>query len=205
MKCKNFFLAIVLLSFKIAFCQNPLTIIAPNYFDNNLTIPLPHGPTSIDYQGQSADHSSNAYADPYGNLKFFIIDDKVYDYGGYLIGDLSYTLLSPNTATRLKGRSEVVVAPVPNECEKFYIISIGKDYSDPTQKEELYMYILDFTQSSEMNTTRDGALYSWNGSDMPLFSSDVHESNGHLALTKPRAVDRIFCSTHKLTESIFIE
>lgn len=188
MRIKHCSLTVLFFIVCFAYGQNPLTIVAPKYINQSGAFPdLPLGPTSSDYQGQSANHSSNAYADPLGNLKFFIVDDQIYDYGGYLIGDLSYSLQSPNSATRLKGRSEVVVAPIPNECEKFYIISIGKDFGDPTQKEELYMYILDFTQTSVMNATRDGALYSWNGSDMPFFTSGVHESNGHLALTKPRS------------------
>jgi hypothetical protein len=185
MKSKHFLLAVVLIAISYVRGQNPLTIIPPSYINLSVPVPLPNGPAATHYHGQPAENSSNAFADPLGNLKFFIVDDKVYDHEGYLVGDL--TLTANSTAnTTLKGRSEVIIAPIPGECEKFYIFSMGKDYLNPTQGDKLFMNILDFTIESSINNSRLGEVYPWNGSGTPIFDAGVKNANGHMALSKPR-------------------
>lgn len=69
------------------------------------------------YTGTSAAFASNSFYNSNGELLFFIVDSKVYDGQGYLIGemkiDFSYPFL-PNT--------EWAIIPVPDNCCKFYIV-----------------------------------------------------------------------------------
>ncbi|MBP5983620.1 MAG: T9SS type A sorting domain-containing protein [Fluviicola sp.] len=201
MNTKHFLLAVVLFAVSYVMGQNPLTIVPPKYIKNQTAFyDLPTGPAATHYHGQPAENSSNSFADPLGNLKFFIVDDKVYDHEGYLIADLTFTAnSSPNTT--LKGRSEVIIAPIPGECEKFYIFSMGKDYLNPTQGDKFFMNILDFTIESSINNSRQGEVYPWDGSGTPILDAGAKNANGHMALSKPRGDGSYFLfisSTDKL-------
>ncbi len=69
--------------------QNPMWILAPNYWDGIFTSPLP---TSGDYNGEPPQAASNMQLDAQGNILFFVIDDVVYDKDGGIIGAMQDNL-----------------------------------------------------------------------------------------------------------------
>jgi len=172
--------------------QNPLTIIAPKYIKNSVAINLPTGPGVNDYHGAKAEYASNAFPDAQGNLKFFIVDDQVYDAEGYQLGDISVFAQWSG-----KGRSEIAVVKDPGNCERFYIFTTGVYSPDLTKGDEYFALILDFTMTCQINSTRMGELYqpgSWGGS---LFGPNFKDANGHWAISKPRSDGShfVFCTT----------
>lgn len=163
----------------VALSQNPVRIMAPNYIDkNDVPTQLPLGPGINDYHGQKAECASNAFPDAQGDLKFFIVDDRVFDREGYFIADLSVNASFGSG----KGRSEIAIVKDPASCERFYIFTIARDYSQGTSGDQYFAQVLDMSLPSQENNSRLGDL-----SYTPSFEGpDTKVGNGHWAISKPR-------------------
>jgi hypothetical protein len=85
-----------------------------------LTTPnLPSDPLDPDrYDGQPAQHCYNGMQDRDGNLLFFVVDSRVFDRNGYLIGELVN-----NTYGSINGNQEIALVPMPGNCNKYYIFT----------------------------------------------------------------------------------
>lgn len=164
--------------------QNPISIIAPKYFINGGTLlNLPTGPSSFDYHGAIAQCSSNAFPDAQGELKFFAVDDKIYDREGYLIGDLTE---SSGSSFPLKGRAELAIVPDMDNCSRFFIIAVSRDYENSFAGDNFYFATLDFSQNSDVvgNNSRSGLLIVGN----PFYEADgSRNGNAHMGISEPNA------------------
>lgn len=166
----------------LSLAQNPVRMIAPMYIDvNNSAIPLPQGLGPNDYHGQKAECASNAMCDAQGDLKFFIIDDKVFDYQGYLLGDMTDYSNNGNA----KGRSEIAIVKDPGSCERFYVFTTSRDYNNNFSGDIGRVYTIDFSQTSYENSSRMGLLEHVLNLNSPLGKT----GNSHFAVTKPREDD----------------
>ncbi|MDX1651619.1 MAG: T9SS type A sorting domain-containing protein [Brumimicrobium sp.] len=120
---------------------NNLWTFPPNQFDQvNLSIaPLPQGPDIGDYDGAPSQNSHNIIRDMDGNIRFFVVDNRVFDSEGRLINVMQ------NLSTEVKGGAETLIVPDPNNCQRYYIFAIGRtDYTTLSNKVPFYS-ILDFS------------------------------------------------------------
>lgn len=101
-----------LISSFMSLSQSPIWVVGNQQLQGTqTTIPLPTGPTNLDYQGQQANASANAYHHPLtGQLLFFIVDGVVYDNEGYRINKLQ---LNGSLIDPIIGQSEIVIVPDP--------------------------------------------------------------------------------------------
>ena len=111
--------------------QNTVWVTPPYYMNFQsgapvvANLPIPPGvPNNLRYNGQGAEFAANGMHDAEGNLLFFVVDDKVYNGQGHLIGNL----FSGYGGIPITGKTEIAVVPVPGNCCKFYIVSFG--YND---------------------------------------------------------------------------
>jgi hypothetical protein len=98
--------------------QSPFWVVGNQRVEFNFANPLPIGPnSSIDYQGQQANASANAYHNPIsGDLLFFIVDGVIYDHEGYRINKLQ---LNSSAIDPIIGQSEIVIVPDPGNCKRY--------------------------------------------------------------------------------------
>ncbi len=171
----------------MSMAQNPITILAPNYI-NPIGYPLPLPTQPGGYQGQKAECASNAFPDAQGNLKFFVVDNEIYDYAGYHIGTMDGA-----TSYYAKGRSEITIVKDPANCERFYLFTISRNYTNGFAGDEYIKVTLDFSQPSAITPTRMG--YS-EAVTIPGFEARSKNGNGHWAASKMRTDNShlIFCS-----------
>jgi hypothetical protein len=173
------------------YAQNPVVIIAPNYISPIIGLaPLPQRPGLEDYHGEKAECASNAMCDAQGQLKFFIVDDKIYDKEGYYIASMNVT---NNFA---KGRSEISIVKDPANCEQFFIFSSSRNYSNFSSGDEYIMMTLDFSQASSLNSNRMGL-----GTPTNFLPGMLKDGNAHWAISNLREDDThfvFFSSINKL-------
>jgi hypothetical protein len=60
--------------------------------------------------------------DPYGDIVFYVLDDRVYDKNGLENGVLQFQYQS-NSVT---GYSESLIVPQPGNCHRYYIFQSGR-------------------------------------------------------------------------------
>lgn len=154
------------------FSQSPIWVVGNKYLNQQVPTALPYGPNSIDYQGQQANASANAYHNPVsGDLLFFIVDGVIYDNEGYRINKLQ---LSSSAIDPIIGQSEIVIVPDPGNCKRYYIFA--DSYHKPIlpfYDGVLYYGILDLSiPRTQFNTNRTGDLISFgtNQNVVSLFS-----------------------------------
>ncbi|MCF8415013.1 MAG: T9SS type A sorting domain-containing protein [Crocinitomicaceae bacterium] len=131
-----------------SFAQNPNWILSPINHKlgfGNSTLPT-YGPNNNNvydgYDGQTPTNASNMIVDAQGEVKFFIIDDIIFDKNGYIISSLESYENTP-----VKGASEIVIVPNPNNCSQYYIITTEVDNS--IYQKTPYIYLLDMSLLNE--------------------------------------------------------
>jgi len=58
--------------------------------------------------------------DPYGEIVFFTLDDRVYDQNGWENG------VMVNQSKYITGYSESLIVPQPGNCDRYYIFQSGR-------------------------------------------------------------------------------
>lgn len=120
--------------------QSRLWSFPPNYIKYNPAptpqIPLPQQTNTGDYQGQAPAFSHNAAHAPNGDLLFFVVDGTIYDKYGQLIAQ-----------TGIKGSTECLVVPVPNQCEQWIIVAADVVDAVTPDNAHLYYTVITFTNS----------------------------------------------------------
>ena len=58
--------------------------------------------------------------DPYGEIMFYTIDDRVYDQNGWENGVIQ------DTYNHISGYSESLIVPQPGSCDRYYIFQAGE-------------------------------------------------------------------------------
>lgn len=131
---------------KVAISQNPLWTIPGNsiYFSEPpiqaLPLPIPsNGLPGDDYEGEVSEHAHNAISKPNGELFFFVVDGRVFDGEGRLIGRIS---IPDNGGTTMLGGAEITIVPDPSDCDRFYIVTSGRTYIDFTALNKIPYYVL---------------------------------------------------------------
>ena len=134
--------------------QNHLWTFPGDYVDfsnpSPLPQPLPTDPLldpSFVYDGASATHMHNAIGNQSGEIEFFIVDQNVYNGLGHLIGELYSSIFS----FAIKGYTESLIVPVPNKCDRYYIIQAGRGVSWSNGNYLPHFAILDMSQPSGYN------------------------------------------------------
>lgn len=96
----------------MSFAQSSIWVVGNRRVEFSFANPLPIGPnSSIDYAGQQANASANAYHNPVsGELLFFIVDGIIYDKDGYIIDDL---IANSASGENILGFAETVIVPDP--------------------------------------------------------------------------------------------
>jgi hypothetical protein len=121
---------------------------------SSLPFNLNIGETYQGYQGQEAIYSSQVKYDNSGNLLFFIVDNMVYDRLGRPIG----SIISTNGSGEIFGCGEIGIAEIPNQPNRFYIISTWLYASGSSSMHLPYYCLLDLSQQSLQFPNTIGAL-----------------------------------------------
>jgi hypothetical protein len=115
------------------------------------------------YDGQPFNYASNIITKPDGQIEFFIQDGYIYNDKGYFITRLLGQGLNGNTIVAT-GSSEVMVIPVPGQCNKYYI------FASIVESDNFwiypYVFILDMTEPSMNNMLDDECSVSGNLVDL---------------------------------------
>jgi hypothetical protein len=107
--------------------QNPVWTL-PGKFSNGFSIiDLPTAPLMGGYSGQPAYFTSNMIADELGSIRFFVVDENVYNGYGQWIGGMYCNGLEAT------GAQELCIIPDPSNCNRYYIFSAIK-ITDPDEK-----------------------------------------------------------------------
>lgn len=116
--------------------QNPMWSLPSNTYEvlPNSPTPLPNPNLTwpIGYDGRSPSVAHNVQHDASGALLFFIVDGHIFDKDGLLIADV----LGGDF-----GADELVIIPVPNKCNKYYIV--GAEYYLAGESAYPRYYLLD--------------------------------------------------------------
>ena len=185
-------ITIFTLSFINIYAQNSVWSVPPYYKDIAQIVPLPTVlPPGLGYTGNPATNASNAMQDANGDLLFFIVDDEIFDKEGYMIGNLSW-ISSPSN--QVKGTSEIAIIPQPGNCSVYYIVTAGsEDYNSTNGNKKPYLAKLDFSQASDLNTSRLGRLTQCvsiqsilPSTATPVVGQPVRQANVYMAASKLR-------------------
>jgi len=108
---------------KMTFPNKAYNVTPPIVFN----LPVPGG---FNYSGVSAMFSHNSMIDntPFQNIKFFIVDNKVYDASGNAF--TNGLLFHPNGGPEVNGSSETCIVPDPGNCTKYYIFSATPEFGN---------------------------------------------------------------------------
>ena len=102
--------------------QNGVWSLAPKYHDY-----FTGNTSSLPNNVLPAQNASNAMLDANDELKFFIVDNNIYDDVGGLIGNIKdfYNANNPNPKTCLSvsSTSEIMIIPDPSNCGRYYILT----------------------------------------------------------------------------------
>ncbi len=153
----TFLLVSFLLLGLTTFAQNPAWSLPPKKLTMNPSSPPVSTslPTTVNgYMGQAATCAHNMQLDANGNILFFVVDEMVYDKDGYEIG------VFYKGSTYVKGDAEIVIAPDPADCNRYYIIAVG--YATNSNQFPYYT-ILDMSLPNQIYSGRKGALVYTDG------------------------------------------
>lgn len=161
LKIIKFYLPLIITSCVpvMAFFQNSVWSIPPNYIEfpsfSITALPTQPSPTSgvPNYYGQFSEFMHNAIQDENGELRFFIIDGVIYDQNGYGIDQIQ--------SVSMKGYSEIIICPVPGNCNQYYIVIPGIPGDGSRGGLNIEYAILDLSIQNVF-TNRMGALISPN-------------------------------------------
>ncbi len=137
-------------------------------------------PSAYGYTGTPANFASNSMYNSEGDLLFFIVDSKVYDGKGFLIGEMVIDYFSP-----FLPNSEWAIIPVPGNCCKFYIVGAytktfgGNSVDYPSG---LYYTTLDMCERNlkfPNDENRFGALETESDTDEYITHQIFTFSDGH--------------------------
>lgn len=149
---------LVLLTYNWCVAQNKLWSLPDQQMDFGGGTPsfsqLPQPGCTDCYDGHIPEFSHNIMYDAYGDLLFFIIDGDVYDNEGYMIGNGIVNHPSTSFYGLPPGHTEYIVVPVPEECDRWYLIGADTRANEP----ELFYCILDLSQSNEIHPNRFGLI-----------------------------------------------
>lgn len=141
------FFAAVLIALTSPFAngQNNIWSLPPYYYNHDLGTydSLPQN----DYLGEESEYCHNAMQDKDGNLLFFIVDGRVFDKEGYLIGDMTHS--GGGTTYEIFGSTEILIVPYPADCDKYYLFADGDPIPGHSFTTETWYTILDFTPDSQ--------------------------------------------------------
>ncbi|MBL0913772.1 MAG: T9SS type A sorting domain-containing protein [Bacteroidia bacterium] len=122
--------------------QNPLWTLPSKYLKGGSIYNLPV--LTGGYSGQTAAHGHNSMINAQENLKFYIVDNKVYNASGALIDEMYYpggTISGVNfdEYVAISGTSETVIVPdpAPGKCNRYYILLGGTEYEGTTNSDRM--------------------------------------------------------------------
>lgn len=187
-----------------ASAQNPNWTLPGWYFQpEGSYLPLPQSPPdpvtgipetdpTLAYQGTGSTHVHGGYTDPWGNLQFFTIDDKIYDAKGWLVGHLqrNETLNEVMGLRYKKGYNERLILPMGGSCSKYAIIypaardhqinNGAEDYTQNTSRFRIYMGVYEATANNTQNPNAQGALVGSSGGSQFNTLQDIAARDGLL-------------------------
>jgi hypothetical protein len=184
-----------------ASAQTRVIMNAPNYLVWDGTNYVKKSlPANNSYDGVSpANFSQNAITDINGDLVLFTVDYSIYNKDGITLGEFIAPYNSglnffsaPNN-----GIDEVLIIPVPNECNVYYLVTTGLGPNNPytntscgNEATACYM-IIDMNQETSPGSQLYGKILT-NSTTNPganmiklqsTFTSGLHQRNIHYALS----------------------
>ncbi|MES2629632.1 MAG: hypothetical protein V4616_11740, partial [Bacteroidota bacterium] len=127
--------------------QSKAIIFAPEYIQfgfggsfSKKNLPTGNPSLHLSYEGAQANYTQTIYLDENGEIKFFTVDNFVYNSDGYAIGSMG------------EGTTEVAVAPFGQD--KYVLITSRPDGNKAYAK----AYLLDFTQADEFFDNLNGKV-----------------------------------------------
>ncbi|MBK6627691.1 MAG: right-handed parallel beta-helix repeat-containing protein [Flavobacteriales bacterium] len=117
---------------------------------------LPTSSAPYRYTGAVAAYSQAAQIGPNGGLLFFIVDGNIYDGQGYLIAD--NVLASPCHECLYAGNGEVLILPVPEACDRYFIVHAGKQPPLNSPQTDVNFSLLDMSLPNRYHAGRNGRV-----------------------------------------------
>ena len=153
--------------------QNATWSLPPYYYDvpngQPVLFPTQTGSSGIfpNYAGGvagEADYTHAAMQDINGDILFFMVDGVIYDKDGYGMGELDGSHLY--ALGNFKGITEIIIVPVPENCEQYYIIGVFAD-NNPLNAGTTFKPFYAILDLSVPNTSsgRLGTLVNHSGSE----------------------------------------
>ena len=151
--------------------QNATWSLPPYYYDvpngQPVLFPTQTGSSGIfpNYAGGTADYTHAAMQDINGDILFFMVDGVIYDSEGYGMGELDGSHLY--ALGNFKGITEIIIVPVPENCEQYYIIGVFAD-NNPLNAGTTFKPFYAILDLSVPNTSsgRLGTLVNHSGSEL---------------------------------------
>jgi hypothetical protein len=173
--------------------QNNVWSLPPYYynFGSYTTLPAPGGSSGIflNYAGGAADYTHAAMQDINGDILFFMVDGVIYDKDGYGMGELDGSHLY--ALGNFKGITEIIIVPVPENCEQYYIVGVFAD-NNPLNAGTTFKPFYAILDLSVPNTSsgRLGTLVDHSGSE--LLTANLYDLTSSISpswtLTKTKNV-----------------
>jgi DNA-binding beta-propeller fold protein YncE len=123
-------------------------------------------------------HSHNAAHSADGSLLFFIVDGNIYDYNGDFIDDVS----GPGSIT-MTGSTECIILPVPNECNKWMIISAVVEDAITASNATVFYRVIEYANQTYNISSNSVQI------NLPFIVSVGSYNAVHLALSEIRSDD----------------
>jgi len=193
--------------------QMPIWSLPDQYYDFQIgqpfSLPTPGNLAYPDgYDGRQATINQQIMTDENGQLKFFMIDQYLYNKNGYLMGVLKdnspYNPIlggNPNQIGDLLS-SEISIVPRPGNCNQYFIVFSSDPLSNPNlYNTQIFYTLLDLNQPNPVQTGELGSLIGFSDNYttaqnlfLPLTSAEAW-GNTSIAISPVKADENYYLFT----------
>ncbi|MFN0214093.1 MAG: T9SS type A sorting domain-containing protein [Saprospiraceae bacterium] len=153
--------------------QNPDWPIVPT-LQHFTTLGVPPSSSTMPGTYTTPYFASNCAQDEYGNLMFYVVNEKIYDNTGNFIGSTAGLFWDSNG-------KDILIVPDPNDCNSRLVLSAYADIITPQGGSSYYKWFLDATRVSKTGVVQPNIFsYPIGGNDNYFMSMVLSqpESNG---------------------------
>lgn len=180
---------------KIWLHGNKIIDLSDSYNIGISNLPTPSGTAGLVYNGAIPQLSEHIEYDSNGNILFFMVDGKIYNKDGYLMVQNS-SISNGIYADYPEKMITYSIVKVPNQCDKFYVISNYCNYTtniDIVQTPHFFISLLDLSLTNVFypnDPDKRGALVNWSSPptnypiDLTSITNYDQAPNGYIHISK---------------------